>query len=81
MRYVTLALIGIGLSALAWSCASVRTTGPKTSLDRCVDRCELSAKWCEHPMYQTGCGVEYDACVVQCDPSANAARSEPHARM
>ncbi|HMR04608.1 MAG TPA: hypothetical protein PKA88_02505 [Polyangiaceae bacterium] len=48
-------------------CASVRTTGPKMAVDRCVDACDLSADRCGHPTFPNICAVEYNFCVAQCD--------------
>jgi hypothetical protein len=55
------------LIAGAIACGSIRTTGPKTSYDHCVDRCDQMDNVCAHPMYPPSCGIEYDACLQRCE--------------
>lgn len=64
---VVLALFLLGASSCTLACASVRATGPKTSVDRCVDRCDEAERLCGHPTYPSTCSIEYDRCVLECD--------------
>lgn len=59
--------LGVALFAgwLATGCGSVRATGPKTALDRCIDGCDTAADWCGVPAVPE-CRMEYDACVLRC---------------
>ena len=79
MRHVSLALALLAASALALSCAGVRMTGPKTSVDYCVDRCEMATAGCDHPMYEPACRLQYDSCVASCDPKST--QRGPSARL
>jgi hypothetical protein len=50
----------------ALACSSIRTTGPKTAFDYCVDDCDNAYPHCSFAS-DTGCRIEYDACVASCD--------------
>ena len=67
MRRASRFLTGLCLTGLVVACAGVRTTGPKTALDRCVDQCDMTVEWCDSPTFAAGCQVEYDSCLAQCD--------------
>jgi hypothetical protein len=62
----------VGLFALV-ACSELRTTGPKTSYDYCVDDCDNAVSGCGHPMVPASCDIEYDACIQGC--IANESRS------
>ncbi len=73
MRKVTLAFALAAVVAVAASCGAVRTTGPKSAYDRCVDECDLAWPHCSDANMPC-CEIEYTACVVHCDRSTEAQR-------